>query len=174
MSQIVTVVQDVHWYAVYVKSKHEFKVLEHLEKVGVEVFLATVERLRRWKDRKKIMLFPLFPSYLFVHISNINKELITVLKIPGVVRFLCVIPGEPEPVPDDQINSLKKLITSKESIDPYPYLKEGQRVRVIRGPLAGVEGILIGRYDRHFVVLSIDMLRQGVAVKIDSSDVESI
>ncbi len=167
-------ISDLYWYAIHVRSRHEFKVLDRLTKAGIDAFLPVVERLNKWKDRKKLINFPLFPGYLFVHIHKIYDTMLAILKTPGVVRFIGIIPGEPEPVPDDQIISLKRLVESKESIDPYPYLKEGQRVRIKRGPLRGVEGILIERPGQHLLVLSVDILRQGVSIKIDASDVESI
>ncbi|MBI5026299.1 MAG: hypothetical protein HZC12_06150 [Nitrospirae bacterium] len=98
----------------------------------------------------------------------------SVLKIKGVVRLLSSEPGEPEPIPDEQIISLKRLLESKEALDPYPYLKEGQRVRIKNGPLAGVEGILVEKLGQHMLVLSVDILRQGVAVKIEASNVETV
>ena len=161
------------WYAVHVKSRHEFKVAERLTKSGVETFLPAVERLNRWKDRKKLINFPLFPGYIFVHIHKIYEAMLTVLKTQGVVRFLGIVPGEPEPVSEDQIISLKKLVESKETLDPYPYLKEGQRVRIKRGALAGVEGVLVERKGQHLLVLSVDILRQGVSLKIDALEVEA-
>lgn len=162
------------WYAVHVKSRHEFKVVERLTKSGVETFLPAVERLNRWKDRKKLINFPLFPGYIFVHMNKIYEAMLTVLKTQGVVRFLGIVPSEPEPVSEDQIISLKKLVESKETLDPYPYLKEGQRVRIKRGPLAGVEGILAERKGQHLLVLSVDILRQGVSLKIDALEVEAV
>lgn len=163
---------ELYWYAVHVRSRHEFKVLDRLTKAGIDVFLPVVERLNKWKDRKKLVNFPLFPGYLFVHIHKIYDTMLAILKTPGVVRFIGIIPGEPEPVPDEQIDSLKRLVESKENIDPYPYLKEGQRVRIKRGPLRGVEGVLVERPGQHLLVLSVDILRQGVSIKIDASDVE--
>lgn len=170
----LTDISDIHWYAVYVKSRHDFMVLERLKKRGMEVFLPAVERLSKWKDRKKVISFPLFPGYLFVHIKKNPEEKLSVLKTPGVVMFLGTTPGEPEPIPDDQIISLKRLIDNKEFLDPYPYLKEGQRVRIRRGPLAGVEGVLVKKAKQHLLVLSVDILRQGVSLKIDASEVESV
>lgn len=161
------------WYAVHVKSRHEFRVTERLTKAGMEAFLPVVERLNKWKDRKKLVSFPLFPGYLFVHINKSYSDMLAVLKMQGVVRFLGLIPSDPEPVPEDQIVSLKKLVESKESLDPYPYLKEGQMVRIKSGPLAGVEGILVERAGQHILVLSVDILRQGVSLKIDASEVEA-
>lgn len=164
--------QNLYWYAVHVRSKHEFKVIERLNKTGIDSFLPVVERIRKWKDRKKLVDFPLFPGYLFVHIQKNYSDILTVLKTPGVVRFLCIVPGEPEPVPEEQIVSLRKLVESKKDIDPYPYLKEGEMVRIKSGPLAGVEGVLVEKYGQHMLVLSVDVLQQGAAVKIAASDVE--
>ena len=165
---------DPRWHAVHVRSRHEFQVFERLTKKGIEAFLPRVERLRKWKDRKKLIAFPLFPGYLFVHITKRAEEKLSVLKISGVVRLLCSVPGEPDPIPDEQIISLKTLVENKEELDPYPYLDEGERVRIKRGPLTGVEGIFVEKLDKHILVLSVDVLRQGGALTIDASDVEKI
>jgi transcriptional antiterminator NusG len=163
-----------YWFAVHVKSRHEFKVLERLQQASIETFLPAVERLSRWKDRNKLIQFPLFPGYLFVHTSGSSHDNLTVLKTKGVVRFLGPLPGEPEPIPDEQIFSLQKVIESKASIDPYPYLQEGQRIRIRRGPLAGVEGILVEKTGQHKLILSVDILSQSTSVSIETSDVERI
>ena len=160
------------WYAVHIRSRHEFQVADRLKMKGIEAFLPVVERMRKWKDRKKLVAFPLFPGYLFVHISREANNLLGVLKIKGVVRMLCTIPGEPVPVPDEQIGYLQKLVENKEELDPYPYLDEGQNVRIVKGPLSGIEGILVKKTDKHMLVLSVDVLQQGVAVSINASDVE--
>ena len=165
---------EPQWYAANVRSRHEFKVTEKLVSKGIETFLPTVERLRKWKDRKKLIAFPLFPGYIFVLTTKEAQNLLSVLKVPGVVKMLCTIPGTPDPIPEDQIASLKKLVDNKEALDPYPYLSEGQRVRIIKGPLAGVEGILDEKIDKHILILSVDVLRQGVALTINAADVEKI
>jgi transcription antitermination factor NusG len=172
MNQIY--VPEPRWYAVHVRSRHEFQVTDRLNMKGMETFLPSVERLRKWKDRKKLIEFPLFPGYIFVHTTKESKNLLSVLKVKGVVRMLSTIPGEPDPIPDDQILSLKTLVDNKEDLDPYPYLSEGQRVTIIKGPLAGVEGILVEKLDKHILVLSVDVLRQGVALTINAADVEKI
>ena len=166
--------EAMHWYAVNVRSRHEFIVTERLMKSGIEDFLPIVERLRHWKDRKKLVAFPLFPGYLFVRIRKNNSEKLTVLKTPGVVRFIGLTPADPEPVPDDQVLALKRLVESKETLDPHPYLKEGNRVKIKNGPLKGVEGLLIERKGMHHLVLSVDILRQGVSIQVDASSVEAL
>lgn len=150
------------------------KVANMLASSGIETFVAMVERLRQWKDRKRLVSFPLFPGYLFVHIDERPHSRLTVLKKRGVVRFVEMVPGTPDPVPDKQINSLKTLVENKAVLDPYPYLQEGQLVRIIRGPLYGVEGILAQKRDKHILVLSADVLQKGVALTVNASDVEKI
>lgn len=99
---------------------------------------------------------------------------LAVLKTPGVVRFIGLTPGEPEPVPAEQILSLKKMVDCKETLDPYPYLKEGNRVKIKSGPLAGVEGMLVERKGLHHLVLSVDILRQGVSIQVEAASVEAL
>jgi len=163
-----------NWYAIHTRSRHEFKVVDRLMQNGVEVFLPTVERISVWKDRKKKIAFPLFPGYLFVRIIPTYETLITVLQTIGVVCFLGIKPLEPEAVGDNEINSLKLIVDNKYEVDPYPFLKKGQRVRVKRGALMGVEGFLVEKSGKHSLVLSVDVLKEGIALKIDASDVEAI
>jgi transcriptional antiterminator NusG len=160
------------WFAICVKSRHEFRVLELLSRAEIEAFLPTIERRMKWKDRKKLVTFPLFPGYLFVHIPERKDIMLTVLKTYGVVRFLGNTPRDPDPVPEIQITSLMKIVESKEPIEPYPFLKEGELVRITSGPLAGVEGIFQEKRDHHILVLSVDILQQGASVKIDACEVE--
>ncbi|MBI5195892.1 MAG: UpxY family transcription antiterminator [Nitrospirae bacterium] len=165
---------EQNWYAVHTRSRHEFQVYDRLKMKGIEAFLPAVERLRKWKDRKKAVTFPLFPGYIFVYTTKRSQDILNVVRIKGVVRLLGAGRGEPEPIPDEQIISLKKLIESKETLDPYPYLQEGQRVRIKYGSLSGVEGILVEKLGQHMLVLSVDILRQGVAVKIEAANVERV
>ncbi|MCX7723869.1 MAG: UpxY family transcription antiterminator [Thermodesulfovibrio sp.] len=164
----------VNWYCIYVKSRHEFKVFERLTKAGIEAFLPAVERLRRWKDRKKLVKFPLFPGYLFVCMEKSYELMLRVLKTPGVVSFIKNPNGEPEPVPEDQIVPLKKAIENNKEVDPYPYLKEGQEIKIKRGPLAGVKGILKKKEKQHYLIVSIHILQRSVSIRLDASEVELV
>ncbi len=141
---------------------------------GIETFLPAVEKLSKWKDRNKLIRFPLFPGYLFVHTEQSHQTRLAVLKTKGVVRFLGAVAGEPEPVPEEQILPLKKIINAGAALDPYPYLREGRRVRIAKGPLAGVEGILVQKSGQNRLVLSVDILRQSTAVRVEAGDVEAV
>lgn len=164
----------MQWYAVHVRSRHEFRVASRLADAGMETFVPVVQRLQKWADRKKLVDFPLFPGYIFVHIFNAYDNILAVLKKQGVVKFLGMVPGRPEPVPEEQIDSLKRMVALKNEIDPYPYLQQGQKVKVKRGPLKGAVGILTERAGQHLFVVSIDILQQGVSVRIDASDLDSL
>ncbi len=163
-----------NWYALHTRSRHEYKVYDGLRLKGIEAFLPAVEKLRKWKDRKKMVEFPLFPGYIFVHIAKDPQSMLSVLKVSGVVRLICAVPGEPAAIPDEQISTLQRLVQNKGELDPYPYLNEGQRVRITKGPLSGVEGLLVEKLDKHLLILSVDVLRQGVALTINAADVEKI
>lgn len=162
----------VEWLAVHTRSRHEFLVKDQLERCGVETFLPIVEKLRRWKDRKKKVLFPLFSGYLFVHIERSHQSVLTVLKTKGVVRILGNMDNELLSVPDEQIDVLKRLVNEKTELDPYPYLREGERVRIKYGPLTGVEGILVQKSGQHKVIISVDLIQQSAAMSINIVDIE--
>jgi transcription antitermination factor NusG len=162
----------INWYASYVKSRHEFVVCSELQRKGIEAFLPSVKRLQQWKDRKKLIEFPLFPGYIFVHISHESGAFLNVLKTNGVVTFVSSTPGNPSTVPDEEIYTLKLLLASGEELDVYPSLKIGERIRVRRGPLKGAEGILARKDDQYQFLVNVHLLGRSVGVKIYADELE--
>ncbi|GBD39971.1 Transcription antitermination protein RfaH [bacterium HR37] len=159
------------WYAVYTKSRHE-KVAEiNLRVRGVRTFLPLREVVSQWKDRKKLISVPLFPSYLFV---NIRKEdIYKVIYTRGVLKVVGCN-GTPVPIPKEQIESVRVLVESKLKYDPYPYFDKGREVIIKSGPLQGVVGRIVDKKSKHKVVLSIDLIKRSVCVEIDVLDIEPI
>jgi len=103
-----------------------------------------------------------------------NHTRLDILKTESVVRILHN-EGGPAPIPDEQINGIKVLIESGISPAPHPYLKEGTRVRVVDGPLTGIEAIFLKtKPNKHRLVLSVDILQESVCVEIDNLSVEPI
>jgi transcription antitermination factor NusG len=109
----------VKWYAVTTRSRHEKVVAEQLWQKDIECFLPLREVLSRWKDRQKKVQFPLFPGYLFVRVP-IQERRLDVVKVPSVVRIIG-FNGQAVPIPDEQIQSVQKLVFSTLPYDPYPY-----------------------------------------------------
>jgi transcriptional antiterminator NusG len=156
------------WYALRTKSRHEKLVRDQLDKQGIEPLLPTVKRLSQWKDRKKEVEEPLFSGYCFVRFAP--EEKLPVQKVAGVVGIVGS-GSQPEPIPEDEINALRTLMTSVLPYDPHPYLHEGMTVEVIRGPLQGLHGILLRKDKRHRLVLGVRLIQQAAAVEIDVGDV---
>jgi len=159
------------WYAIRTRSRHEKVVDQQLTSRGVEAFLPLVDRRRRWKDRWKEVSFPLFPGYCFARFPNENR--LAVLTAIGVVQILG-INGQASPIPDDQIEAVRQLVTSTLPCDPHPYLREGMEVEVVHGPLAGVRGILVRKGDRARLVLAIHLIQQAASVELDAADVRPV
>lgn len=161
----------LRWYALRTKSRHEKLVRDQLDKQGIEPLLPTVKRLSQWKDRKKEIEVPLFSGYCFVRFSQLEKT--PVQKITGVVE---IVGGgrRPEPIPEEEINALRCLMTSVLPYDSHPYLHEGMRVEVVRGPLRGVHGILLRKEKRHRLVIGVRVIQQAAAVEINMNDVAAV
>jgi transcription termination/antitermination protein NusG len=161
------------WYALYTRSRHEKKLLSELTDRSIDVFLPMREVLSRWKDRKKRIWLPLFPGYLFVHQVDTPENRFRVLNMPGAVRFVGH-EGHAERIPDEQIDAIRRFLETKIAIDPYPYIRMGQRVEIIAGPLKGIQGILIQKKGRFRFVLRVDLIRQAVSIEIDASDIRPL
>jgi transcription antitermination factor NusG len=157
------------WWALYTRHQHEKTVAEMLSAKGFEVFLPLYESIRRWKDRSKMLTLPLFPCYVFVR-GGLNRRL-QVVTTPGVHMIL--FRGERVAIiPEAEIQAIRKAVEGPFRVEPHPFLQCGERVRVTRGSLEGVEGILVRKKNLYRLVLSVDMMAQSVAVEIDATDVE--
>ena len=164
-----TIDGDSAWCALYTRHQHEKTVAEMLTAKGLEVFLPLYTSMRTWKDRKKILTLPLFPCYVFVR-GGVNHRL-QVVTTPGVHMILCN--GDHVAViPEAQIEAIRKTVEGKLRVEPHPFLQCGERVRVTRGILEGVEGLLVRKKNQYRLVLCVDSLAQCVAVEVDASDVE--
>jgi transcription antitermination factor NusG len=160
-----------HWYAAYTRSHHERCVAEQLQTRTVEHFLPLYETVRKWKDRRKRMELPLFPGYIFVRIAL--QERLRVLVVPGVVR-LVGFDNHPAALPDNEIEALRSVMGRGLRSEPHPYLTVGRKVRIARGALEGMEGVLVRKKGRVRLVLSIDLIRQSAMIEVDSADVGPI
>jgi transcription antitermination factor NusG len=157
------------WWAIYTRHQHEKAVAEVLSAKGLEVFLPLYDCMRRWKDRTKLISLPLFPGYLFVR-GELDRRL-HIVTTPGVHMILSR--GDKLAViTEAEIQAIRITIEGPNQVEPHPFLKCGQRVRVKHGPLEGIEGILVRKKNLCRLVLSVDMLAQSVAVEIDAADVE--
>jgi transcription antitermination factor NusG len=159
------------WYVAYTKHQHEKTARDFLSRKGFEVLLPIYSAAHRWKDRTKTVLLPVFPCYLFVR-SSLDKKL-DILRAPGVF-WLVESGGRACEVPESDIAGIRKIVQSSARAEPHPLLKSGEYVRVSRGPLMGLQGILTRMKNNFRVVLSVDLLQKGIAVEVDISTVEPL
>lgn len=161
----------VEWYAAYTHARHEKKVALQLEQRKIEYFLPLYRSVRQWKDRRKELDLVLFPGYVFVHLSL--REKLRVLQLPGVVNFVC-FNGQPAALRTADVEALRSALSQGMQAEHHPYLSAGRRVRVMNGPLAGAEGILVRVKNNCRIVISMDAIARSVAVEIAESDVEPL
>jgi transcription antitermination factor NusG len=162
---------EMKWYAIRTRSRHEKMVVRQLEERGVATFLPLVTETRRWSDRKKLVQFPLFPGYTFVHLLYDPESRLNVLRTEGVVGFVGTH-GQGNPIPQEQIESVQTILKSNVPFAAHPYLKLGQRVRIRGGSLEGTEGILVGQKSDGMLVISIDLIQRSLAIRLHGYDVE--
>lgn len=167
MSPCLTETEMPSWYAVYTYPRQEKVVTRNLEQRNTEYFLPLYRSVRRWKDRNKELELVLFPGYVFVHVRR--EDRLRVLQTPGVVRIV-TFNNQPATLPNAEIEALRHGLEEGIYAEPHPYLKVGRKARVLRGPLAGLEGILLRKKDRLRFVISLDVLMRSVAVELDAAD----
>lgn len=163
--------QRENWYALLTRARHEKIVALRLHERGVPVFLPLVTEVRRWSDRRKLVEFPLFSCYVFAKLPPTNEGLVTALRINGVFSVVGMR-GEGTPIPDEQIDAVRRLIKERLRWHSHPFLKIGQRVRIRGGALDGVEGILVSRSGESTLVISIDAIQRSLAVRVEGYNVE--
>ena len=161
----------LEWYAVRVRSNCEAAVNGALTNKAYEAFLPTYRTRRRWSDRMKDVEAPLFRGYTFCRFDASRR--LPILTTPGVVAIVGSAAG-PIPIDKQEIANVRSLATSGVVMGPWPFLREGQFVSVERGPLAGVEGIIVSLKGQFRLVVSISLLQRSVAVEIDRTWVRPI
>jgi transcription antitermination factor NusG len=164
-------VEQSFWFAIQTRSRHEKVVRDQLAAKSITHLLPLWRKRSIWKDRVKFVDVPLFSGYLFGYFALQDK--IAVLETVGVAR-LVGINGKPMPIPEEQIVAVRTMMEHRLPCSPHPYLVEGMRVRIKCGLLAGAEGILIAKKQRHRLVISLDIIHQAVAVDVDSAAIEPL
>jgi transcription termination/antitermination protein NusG len=162
---------EVCWYAVRTRSRHEKAGAEMLSNLNIQHYLPLTLELRQWSDRRQRIEVPLFSGYLFVRISMLNSTRLQVLKVPGIVAFVGN-QGGPLPIPDIQIASVQTVLQAGVECSVDPLLKQGDRVRVTKGALAGIEGTLIRANSTDRLLISIEMIHQSLSINISKYDIE--
>ena len=162
------------WYAVHTRSRFEMKVFGGFSGKSIEAFVPKIQVMSRRKDRRKKILIPLLPGYVFVHFDMTPEVYWDIIKTTGVVRMVS-FRGEPVPAKDEEVASLMILDGTDRTVQNRTYINKGDRVTIMEGPLKG----LVGLYLRHKgqsrkVVVSVELLQRSLAVEIEDWALEKI
>jgi transcription antitermination factor NusG len=160
-----------NWFGVYTFPQHEKSCVRHLEQRGLHAFLPTYVQEKQWKNRQRVKVqLPLFPSYLFVQMSN--RERSRVLGVPGILRVLGNSQG-PQPIPSSVIDLLR-ADGFRDRLQPQPEVVVGQKVRIRSGAMQGIEGVLMRKKNCLWFVLLVDLINQRAMVEVNAEDIESL
>jgi transcription antitermination factor NusG len=170
----------LRWYACYTRARHEKRVTELLLERGVEAYLPLVGRLRQWHDRRKLVELPLFPSYVFARFRI--SELGRILATPGVVDVVRFA-RDPSAIPAAEIDNVRRLTSALRTVHSsaaapqlVPIIEEGEPVRIVSGPFAGIEGSIaqLRSGNRALIRVGIEIIRQGIQVEVGTASVRPL
>jgi transcriptional antiterminator NusG len=174
LPEIVAESVTPRWRVLWTHSNSEQLVCDQLAAKGFELFLPTVQTWYRRGGVRRLSRVPMFRGYLFLRHAMDKASYLEVYKARGLVRILGERWDRLDAVPDSEIADIQRMLHSDLPILPHPYLREGQRVRITRGPLADVEGILVrANLKKGLLVVSVNLLRRSIAVQLDCTFLEA-
>jgi transcription termination/antitermination protein NusG len=160
---------EPRWYACYTRARHEKQVDRLLQERGFETFLPLVPRVSQWKDRKRVVEWPLFPSYVFGRFGAADMQ--RVLATPGVAG-LVKTNGRPARIDDDELENVRRfahaLAGGDVEVESRPFLAEGEWVEVMDGPFQGIRGVVVQRRNRRRVLIGLRAIGQALEIDIDT------
>jgi len=167
-------ISSTQWFAVWTRSRQEKVAASMLEALNIQTFLPMKSEVRQWSDRKQMIKTPLFSGYLFVRMNLAeNHGRLQVLKTPGIVGFVGNAAG-PLPIPNHQIDNIRMVLDSEVEYTVGPLFKEGDKVRVVRGSLSGMEGTLTRTNSETRLVLCVDLVKRSLSIDVSRHDVELV
>ncbi len=169
--EIGTYLSGSQWFAVWTRSRQEKSAATMLATLGVLHFLPLKSEVHEWSDRKQTVTVPLFPGYLFVRINLAKDSRVMVLNTSGVAGFVGNQTG-PLPIPDRQIEDIRTALETRVECTVIPLLTDGDRVRVLRGPLAGIQGKLVRSNSSSRLSISIETIHKSLLINVSQHDVE--
>jgi transcription antitermination factor NusG len=164
---------EARWFAVWTRSRQEKTAAAMLDSLGVPHFLPLKSESRQWSDRRQTVSVPLFSGYLFVRMNLLVDRKLCVLQVPGVAGFVGNSQG-PLPIPDQQVEAVRAVVERGAGCTVHSLLEAGSLVRVVRGPLTGVEGRLVRVNSASRLVVSIELIHRSLAVSVATEDVEPV
>jgi transcription antitermination factor NusG len=165
--------EESKWYAVQTVARHEKRVATQFEGKQIFTFLPLLPQVRKWSDRQKLIDMPLFSCYTFVRIVPTAENCVNVLRTPGVLGFVGN-KGQGTPIRNEEIETLRTTMREKIPCQSHPFIKVGNRVRIVGGCLDGIEGILKRHGADQSLIVSVELLQRSVSIRVDGYRVELV
>jgi transcription antitermination factor NusG len=160
-----------HWYAIYTMPRHEKSVARYFGLKEIECFLPTYEKLRKWKNRQRVrIVLALFPRYVFARVNRMQRSV--VLQTPGVLQFVGA-GATPTPLRDVEIAFLRDE-TAKKAAEPFADLVIGSRVSIKRGPMAGIEGVLVHKQNGDRFIFTLHLIQKSISIQVAAEDLDTL
>lgn len=167
------VLEVPRWFAIHTKPRHEKRIAGQLTEKRVHTFVPLLQQIHRWSDRQSKVDVPMFTCYAFVRIAQTIEDRLRVLRTQGVLAFVGS-ERQGTPIPDEQIENLQTAIREKIPCAVHPFIFAGQRVRIRGGSLNGVEGILERQSGAQSVIISVELLRRSVSIRVEGFEIELV
>jgi transcriptional antiterminator NusG len=159
---------EEQWRALWTHSHSEQLVHDQLIGKAFNAFLPLIPVWSRRNGSRHLIRKPMFPGYLFLRHALDKASYVEIMKTNGLARILGERWDRPAVVADADIETIRRVLDTGLPVMPHSYLREGHRVRITQGPLAGVEGILVhNNPHKGFLVVSVELLQRSVAVQVD-------
>lgn len=157
------------WYACYTRSRAEKASAARLKRAEIECYLPLRKERRKWTDRIKTVEVPLFTSYVFVCVEEYEFYK---TRLEGDLVGFVVFEGKPVPIPMEQIEAVKRLVSAGTAMETVPAdMKPGQKIEVVKGPLMGIKGEMVRHHGRHKMLVRLNSIGQGVLIEIEKGDI---
>jgi len=164
-------VKELKWYAVHTRKRWEKKVAHLLEKKGIEQYCPLNKVCRQWSDRKKIVLEPLFNSYVFIRVTE--SDHLKVKETQGVLSLVQWL-GKPAVIRDEEIETIKRFLNDYQNVQlERAHVNVNDRVRIIQGPLLSMEGSII-EVMSHSVKVILPSLGYTMTAQVPRSNIEIV
>jgi len=160
------------WHIIWTRSNCEKMVYESLADKSYELFLPSLVQWTKGRSNNRLCQVPMFKGYFFLRHAMDKYSYLDVIKTRGLIDILGPRWDRLAIVPDSEIDTIRKTVSSGLPTIAYPYLRKGDRVRITEGPLANIEGIFVkSDPSTGLLVLSVNLLRRSIAMEIDCTQV---
>jgi transcription antitermination factor NusG len=161
------------WFAVQTRPRHEKKVARSFQEKEIKAFLPLFSSTHCWSDRRRVIHAPLFPSYLFIQVSDSQDTRVPILRTSGVIGIVGNR-GAGAAIPEEQIQAVRAILEQGIPFTSFPFLNAGQCVRIRGGSLDGLQGILVAKNGDQSLVVSVEIIQRSLAIRVAGYRVEPI